>query len=87
MVTKTIRVSEELHKKLTEMCPKSLTYEDLINNLIDYYEEHEELTNQQIKEYNKEINNIESGDLNEYDKLDINELDKRIRRIESELGL
>jgi len=34
MVTKTIRISEKLHKKLTDMCPKSLTYEDLINNLI-----------------------------------------------------
>lgn len=51
MVTKTIRVSEKLHKKLTDMCPKSSTYEYLINNLINFYE-HEELTETQIDEYN-----------------------------------
>ena len=87
MVTKTIRVSEKLHKKLTEMCPKSLTYEDLINSLINYYEEHEEFTDTQIGEYNEEIKKIESGNLNQYDQLDLDELDKRIKRIENELGL
>ncbi len=87
MVTKTIRISEKLHRKLTDMCPKSLTYEDLINNLIIYYEEHNQLDNEKIKEYNNEISNIESGNLEGYDTLNLDELDMRIRRIEDELGL
>ena len=87
MVTKTIRVSEELHKKLTMMCPKSSTYEDLINNLVDFYEENINLSKEQIKEYNTEIKNIESGNLEGYDILDLQELNKRIQKIEDELKL
>lgn len=87
MVTKTIRVSEELHKKLTMMCPKSSTYEDLINNLVDFYEENNDLSKEQIKEYNTEIKNIESGNLEGYDILDLQELNKRIQKIEDELKL
>lgn len=87
MVTKTIRVSEELHKKLTMMCPKSSTYEDLINNLVDFYEENNDLSKEQIKEYNTEIKNIESGNLEGYDILNLQELNKRIQKIEDELKL
>lgn len=87
MVTKTIRVSEELHKKLTMMCPKSSTYEDLINNLVKFYEENNDLSKEQIKEYNTEIKNIESGNLEGYDILDLQELNKRIQKIEDELKL
>lgn len=87
MVTKTIRVSEELHKKLTMMCPKSSTYEDLINNLVNFYEENNDFSKEQIKEYNTEIKNIESGNLEGYDILDLQELNKRIEKIENELKL
>lgn len=87
MVTKTIRVSEELHKKLTMMCPKSFTYEDLINDLIKFYEENNDFSKEQIKEYNTEIKNIESGNLEGYDILDLQELNKRIKKIEDELKL
>lgn len=87
MVTKTIRVSEELHKKLTMMCPKSSTYEYLINNLVKFYEENNDLSKEQIKEYNTEIKNIESGNLEGYDILDLQELNKRIKKIEDELKL
>lgn len=87
MVTKTIRISGELHKKLTDMCPKSFTYEDLIYELIDFYENHEKLSNKQINEYNTEIQNIESGNLDEYTTLDLDDLNTRVRRIERELGL
>lgn len=87
MVTKTIRVSEELHKKLTMMCPKSFTYEDLINDLIKFYEENNDFSKEQIKEYNTEIKNIESGNLEGYDILDLQELNKRIQKIENELKL
>ena len=86
MVTKTIRVSEELHKKLTMMCPKSSTYEDLINDLVKFYEENNDFSKEQIKEYNTE-KNIESGNLEGYDILDLQELNKRIQKIEDELKL
>ena len=87
MVTKSIRISEELHKKLTMMCPKSFTYEDLIKDLVEFYEENNDFTKEQIKEYNTEIQNIESGNLEGYEILDLQELNERIQRIESELGL
>ena len=47
----------------------------------------EKLKPEKIKEYNNEISNIKSGNLEGYDTLNLDELDTKIRKIEDELGL
>ena len=42
---------------------------------------------EKIKEYNNEISNIKSGNLEGYDTLNLDELDTKIRKIEDELEL
>lgn len=47
----------------------------------------EKLKPEKIKEYNNEISNIKSGNLEGYDTLNLDELDTKIRKIEDELEL
>ena len=47
----------------------------------------EKLKPEKIKEYNNEISNIKSGNLEGYDTLNLDELDTKIRKTEDELEL
>ena len=57
MVMKTIRVSEEIHTKLSHLGLKSETYNDIIGRLISAYEEEylDDFTDEQASYYNERI--------------------------------
>ena len=63
MVMKTIRVSEEIHTKLSHLGLKSETYNDIIGRLISAYEEKyfEDFTDEQAAYYNERIRQFENG--------------------------
>ena len=55
MMTKTIKISEGTHQKLSEFASKKDTFDDVINFLINYYINNEEFTNKEAEFYNNEI--------------------------------
>ena len=50
-LTKTIKISEETHKKLTDLGFKKETYDDIINRLIKNYDSDDHLTTEQEAKY------------------------------------
>ena len=63
MAMKTIRVSEEIHTKLSHLGLKSETYNDIIGRLISAYEEQylDDLTDEEAAYYNERIRQFENG--------------------------
>lgn len=78
MVMKTIRVSEEVHTKLSHLGLKSETYNDIISRLIDSYEDNylEEFSDEEANYYNERIRLFENGDYEGTRKVDLNALKK-----------
>ena len=85
MMTKTIKISESTHQKLSEFASKKDTYDDVINFLINYYIKNEEFTNNEAESYNKEIENFENGNLEQVHEITLKDLEKRILKLENEL--
>lgn len=63
MVMKTIRVSEEIHTKLSHLGLKSETYNDIIGRLISAYEAEylDDFTDEEAAYYNERIRQFENG--------------------------
>ena len=74
MVMKTIRVSEEIHTKLSHLGLKSETYNDIIGRLISAYEEKylEDFSDEDAAYYNERIRQFESGNYEGTRKVDLN---------------
>ncbi|MDO5826017.1 MAG: hypothetical protein Q4Q22_06525, partial [Methanosphaera sp.] len=64
MAMKTIRVSEDIHTKLSHLGLKSETYNDIIARLISAYEEEylDDFTDEEAAYYNERIRQFENGD-------------------------
>ena len=73
MGMKTIRVSEEIHTKLSHLGLKSETYNDIIGRLISVYEEEffEDFSDEDAEYYNERIRQIESGNYEGTRKVDL----------------
>ncbi len=59
---KTIQVSDEVHKILTNMGSKNQSYNDIIYSLIEKNRVMEEFNEEEVEYYNKCIENLEKGD-------------------------
>ena len=70
---KTIRVSEEIHKKLSHLGLKSETYNDIIGRLISAYEEEffEDFSDEDAAYYNERIRQFEKGNYEGTRKVDL----------------
>lgn len=84
-MTKTIKISKDTHYILSEFASKNDTFDDVITFLINYYINHEEFTDKQAKSYNDEIDNFENGNLDNVTKLTLDDLEKRILKLEAEI--
>ena len=83
VLTKSIKVSEKTHKLLTEICPKSKSYNDIIYNaLIQQYTEDEYLTDEEAEYCNKMIDNLEKEDYTDTYTIDTDNLDKELDKLE-----
>lgn len=85
MMTKTIKISKSTHDALSELASKKDTFNDVINRLIDYYQENEEFSDEEAEFYNKEIENIENGNLTNVSEITLEELEERIILLEEEI--
>lgn len=86
MMTKTIKISEGTHQKLSEFASKKDTFDDVINFLINYYINNEEFTNKEVEFYNNEIDNFEKGNLDNVTELTLKDLEKRILKLEMRMN-
>ncbi len=73
MTMKTIRVSEEIHTKLSHLGLKSETYNDIIARLISAYEKEylEDFTDEDAEYYNERIRQFENGNYEGTRKVDL----------------
>ena len=83
MLTKTIKISEKTHESLMQLASKNQTFNDVINFLINYYCENEELSDEEAAFYNKEIEKFENGNLENVCEVTLEELEQRIIKLEN----
>ena len=83
MLTKTIKISEKTHESLMQLASKNQTFNDVINFLINYYCENEELSDEEAEFYNKEIEKFENGNLENVCEVTLEELEQRIIKLET----
>ena len=83
MLTKTIKISEKTHESLMQLASKNQTFNDVINFLINYYRENEELSHEEAAFYNKEIEKFENGNLENVCEVTLEELEQRIIKLET----
>jgi len=85
VLTKSIKVSEKTHKLLTQICPKSKSYNDVIYDaLIKEYSEEEYLTDEEAEYCNKMIDNFEKEDYTDTIKIKTKDLDKQLDDLEKQ---
>lgn len=84
-MTKTIKISEETHKLLSELASKNDTFNDVIAFLINYYHENEEFSDEQAEIYNQDIERFEKGNLENVSEVTLFALEKRISKLENEI--
>ena len=84
-MNKTIKISEKTHFLLSEFASKNDTFDDVINFLIDYYLKNEEFSDNEAELYNKEKEKFENGNLSNVSELKLEDLEKRILRLENEI--
>lgn len=79
MAMKTIRVSEEVHTKLSHLGLKSETYNDIIRRLIAAYEEEylNDFTDEEAAYYNERIRQFENGNYEGTVEVDVGALRKK----------
>lgn len=85
MITKTIKISQDTHKSLSELASKNDTFNDVIRFLIDYYKSNEEFTDEEAEFYNNEIEKFENDNLENLNKLSLKSLEERITKLENEI--
>lgn len=78
---KTIRISEEIHTKLSHLGLKSETYNDIIGRLISAYEEayFEDFSDEDAAYYNERISQFENGNYEGTRKVDLDAIRERRR--------
>ena len=83
---KTIKVTEEVHEKLSEIGSKKDTYNDIILKLINAYNNqyNEEFEDDQADYYNKCIEKIENEDYSDIIEVDFDNLDEELKELENE---
>ena len=84
-MTKTIKISEKTHKLLSELASKNDTFNDVIDFLINYYYENEEFSDDEAEFYNNEIEKFEKGNMENVSEVTLQDLEKRIFKLENEL--
>lgn len=84
-MTKTIKISAETHDTLLKLASKNETFNDVINNLINYYNENEEFTDEEAEIYNNEIEKFEKGQLDNVTEITLTELENRISKLEKQI--
>lgn len=79
MTMKTIRVSEEIHTKLSHLGLKSETYNDIIGRLISAYENEyfEDFSDEDAEYYNERIRQFENGNYEGTVEVDVEALRKK----------
>lgn len=82
MLTKTIRVSEEVHELLSGLATKNDSYNDVIKRLIDNYEE---FSDKQAEFYNAEIERVDNGIFENVHEISLSELEARVSKLEKEI--
>ncbi|MCQ2960717.1 MAG: hypothetical protein MJ235_00050 [archaeon] len=85
MMTKTIKISQDTHKSLSDLASKNDTFNDVIRFLIDYYKSNEEFTDEEAEFYNREIEKFENDDLENLNELSLKSLEERISKLENEI--
>ena len=83
MLTKTIKISEKTHESLMQLASKNQTFNDMINFLINYYCENEDLSDEEAEFYNEEIEKLENGNLENVCEVTLEELEQRIIKLET----
>ena len=81
-----MKISERTHHKLSEFSSKKYTLDDVINFLINYYINNEEFTNKEAEFYNNEIDKFEKGNLDSVNELTLEDLEKRILKLEMRMN-
>ncbi len=84
-MTKTIKISQDTHKSLSDLASKNDTFNDVIRFLIDYYKSNEEFTDEEAEFYNREIEKFENDDLENLNELSLKSLEERISKLENEI--
>ena len=82
MLTKTIRVSEEVYELLSGLATKNDSYNDVIKRLIDNYEE---FSDKQAEFYNAEIERVDNGIFENVHEISLSELEARVSKLEKEI--
>ncbi len=85
MLTKTIKISQSTHDALSKLASKQDTFNDVIIQLINYYNENEEFTDEEAEFYNTEIEKFENGNLDNVTKITMEDLEERIKKLEQEI--
>lgn len=80
-LTKSIKVSEETYKLLSEICPKTSTYNDLICKLAKAYIEEDDLTDEEAGYCNKMIDQLKNGDYTDTYKIATKDLTKELEKL------
>lgn len=80
---KTIQVSDEVHKILTNMGTKKQSYNDIIFSLIEKNRIMEEFSEEEAQYYNECIEKLENEDYSDTYKIQLDDLDEKLEELES----
>ena len=85
MLNNLISVSDSVQKSLYDFDFDGSSYSDVIQNLIDYYVENEEFSDEQAEFYNSEIEKIENGFYGDVSTMSLSEIEDMIVKLEKEI--
>lgn len=80
---KTIQVSDEVHKILTDMGTKKQSYNDIIYSLIKKNRIMEEFSEEEAQYYNECIEKLERDDYSDTYKIKLEDLDDKLEELGS----
>ncbi|MBE6494337.1 MAG: hypothetical protein BZ138_02530 [Methanosphaera sp. rholeuAM270] len=80
---KTIQVSDEVHRILTNMGSKKQSYNDIIYSLIEKNRVMEEFSEEEAQYYNECIEKLENDDYSDTYKIKLEDLDEKLEELES----
>ena len=85
MSSNLIPVSDSVQKSLSDFAFDGCSYNDVIQNLIDYFVENEEFSDEQAEFYNSEIEKVESGFYDDVPTMSLSEIEDEIVKLEKEI--
>lgn len=80
---KTIQVSDEVHRILTNMGSKKQSYNDIIYSLIEKNRVMEEFSEEEAEYYNECIEKLENDDYSDTYKIKLEDLDDKLEELDS----